>query len=181
MDHESHLLEQDHRDKDRDRHYRRSHSQDHDRLSRDYQDLGRDRGDRDRGWDHDRGVPPSRDHPDKEWERERERDRYRRSYGRGDDRDGARKRPRTPPMGSPKRPHTPHNKEVPLVETPQFGEEFGQEKRQEWEVKRSPGEVQQTWHSPANEEVLIFIIGGKLQIVFETLNNEYNVKLNFLL
>ncbi|KAF2903313.1 hypothetical protein ILUMI_02877 [Ignelater luminosus] len=165
------------RDRDRDRHYStRSHSQDRDRQSREFRETSRDRErdrERDRDWEHEHAPNfDFREHPEKDWDRDRDRDRdrnykhqdnYRRTYGR-DDREEIRKRPRTPPMNSPKRPHTPHShterKELSPVEVESFSEEeFNSEKqRKEWDGqnnnrKNSPKENQET-QSPMNEEAL---------------------------
>lgn len=156
-------MEQDHRldldRRDRDRRYSRSHSRDRerDRSSRDYRDAtSRDRDRehwdyRDKEWDIDREL-------DRDRERDRERDRsykhsdsYRRSYGR-DDRDEIRKRPRTPPMHSPKVLHPVERRESPNrdLEVPK-DERVIPEKDLEPAVK-SPVCEKEVATSPINEE-----------------------------
>ncbi|KAL3285081.1 hypothetical protein HHI36_019205 [Cryptolaemus montrouzieri] len=94
-----HRNEPDKRDRDREKAYPSGQIRERDRQPRDYRGSPRDN-------DHDRGT-----------DRERTRDRSykheepcRRSYGRSseDKERDERKRPRTPPMMSPKRPKTPH-------------------------------------------------------------------------
>ncbi|KAG5885200.1 hypothetical protein JTB14_012224 [Gonioctena quinquepunctata] len=102
----------------REKRYSRTESRDQDRQPREYRDIEIEH---ETDWaDHERQDyrPERNDHDwgdrDRERGHDRERDRsykhddnYRRSYTRGEERE-ERKRPRTPPMQSPKRPHTPH-------------------------------------------------------------------------
>lgn len=99
--------DRDRRDRERDKRYSRSHSRDRERNPRDYREPSRERD-----WEHERHD--YRERNDKEWDRDNRDNRYskhqeyKRTYTRDESREDNRKRPRTPPIQSPKRPHTPH-------------------------------------------------------------------------
>lgn len=147
----------------RDREKRYSRSEDRDRQSREFRDTDRDR-DHELEWSEDYRS----DHGNHDWNerdrdrtRERERDRcykhddnYKRSYTRGEDRDRDRedrKRPRTPPMRSPKRPHSPH---IPDVDKniPDKDNLIKEEIKEEL-VPGSPAKESKESHTPPAEEV----------------------------
>ncbi|KAK4877295.1 hypothetical protein RN001_009801 [Aquatica leii] len=158
--------------RDRDRHYTRSHSQERDRP-RDYRESSRER-ERDRDWEFERNKNfDYRDHKDLDWDRDRERDRdrdrnykhsdsHRRPYPR-EEREDVRKRPRTPPLSSPKRPHTPHSNltELSPKEVETFSDDKADKTKKDWDTqnannrslseKTSPVENAPV-HSPVNEE-----------------------------
>lgn len=135
--------DRDRRDREREKRYSRSHSRDRERNSRDYSEPSRERD-----WEHERHD--YRERNDKDWDRERDRDRdrykhqeYKRTYARGDDRDDTRKRPRTPPIQSPKRPHTPHTerKDMSPPEVDNLSEEdntLDRQKREKEVVEAQP-------------------------------------------
>lgn len=110
----------------RDRRYSQSENRDRDRPVKEYRDVNRDKDPYER--EHERSdYRTDRDRIDHEWseadrdretthDRDRGRDRrhndsYRRSERYREDRED-RKRPRTPPMQSPKKPHSPPNVEL---------------------------------------------------------------------
>ncbi|KAF5276514.1 hypothetical protein FQA39_LY06583 [Lamprigera yunnana] len=163
LEHDHVRLDADRRD--RDRHYTRSHSQDRDRP-RDFRENSRERD-----WDFERNKNfDYRDHKDVDWERDRDRDRnykhldpHRRTYSR-EEREDVRKRPRTPPLASPKRPHTPHSNlaELSPKEVEAFPDEKSEKAKKEWEAQNANSRSQNekplpienlATQSPANEEV----------------------------
>ncbi|KAF5273298.1 hypothetical protein FQR65_LT04720 [Abscondita terminalis] len=154
--------------RDRDRHYTRSHSQDRDRP-RDYRESSRER-ERDRDWEFERNKNfDYRDHKDLDWDRDRDRDRnykhsdtHRRQYPR-EEREDVRKRPRTPPLSSPKRPHTPHGNLTDLSVKEEVADDKGEKVKKEWDnqngnsrnpvEKTAPVENVST-QSPVNDEAV---------------------------
>ncbi|XP_018577529.1 protein virilizer isoform X2 [Anoplophora glabripennis] len=163
LDRDHGRLDVERRDRDREKRYSRSESRDRDRQSREYRDIDRDR-DRDREHDIEWSDHDRHDHDwnergrDRAHDRDRDRsdhcfkhDDYRRSYNRNDDRED-RKRPRTPPMQSPKRPHTPPKDKSPPVENlPEEDPEKHKREREETKTK-SPSRDLKEARTPPTEE-----------------------------
>nr|XP_023012377.1 protein virilizer [Leptinotarsa decemlineata] len=150
----------------REKRYSRSESRDQERQQREYreadakeeadwpdhdrQDYRSERNDHD--WsdrDRDRGHDRDRDRSERCYKHD---DNYRRSYNRGEDRE-ERKRPRTPPMQSPKRPHTPQVVEnVETVEAVQSEVQEAARGEKVEECAKSPGREAKDAHTPPAEE-----------------------------
>ncbi|KAJ8972217.1 hypothetical protein NQ314_000278 [Rhamnusium bicolor] len=166
--------EVDRRDREREKRYNRSDSRDRDRQTREYREIDRDR-EHELDWsEHDRQDYRS-DRTEHDWNdrdrdrgHDRDRDRsdrcykhddYRRTYNRNEDRE-ERKRPRTPPIQSPKRPHTPHaidHKDVSPVAIENLPEEDLEKVRREREAReeiktKSPQREIKDVHTPPIEE-----------------------------
>lgn len=149
------------RDREREKRYSRSESRDRDRQTREYRDIDRDR-EHDIEWtDHDRHEHDWSER-DRDRAHDRDRDRsdrfkheeYRRSYNRDDRED--RKRPRTPPIQSPKRPHTPPKDKSPaeienLPEEDQEKHKREREPREEMKSKSPPREAKEARTPPTEE------------------------------
>lgn len=145
--------------RDKERRFSRSESRDRDRQSREYREADIREQEQ---WADAEQPDYHGESKETEWsERERVHDRernerfkyddnYRRGYNRGDDRErDDRKRPRTPPLQSPKRPHTPfgqEHKELPHPESEnvQLEESENQPKDKEDTVLKSPVKEKQT-------------------------------------
>ncbi|CAH1155610.1 unnamed protein product [Phaedon cochleariae] len=144
--------------RDREKRFSRSQSGELERPSREYRDNENDKEAEWKDHDHQEYIPTERSEHD--WserekerghEKERERcykhdDNYRRSHNRDERERDDRKRPRTPPIQSPKRPHTPlnlENKEILITESKNIN-------KQENSSEKDIGEESEN-KSPINE------------------------------